>query len=159
MFKRNRPLNRTAKKKKVVKNKKPNTSKTYDYSNSDLGIALIQPVTGTITSRFGRRSSGQHTGLDIANSTGTPIRAVADGTVTYSAYRGTLGRLVVIQHTNSVETYYAHCSKLYVTAGQTVKQGDVIATVGSTGNSTGPHLHLEIRVNGVAKNPQYYLYK
>ena len=146
-------------KKPVYKTKKPNTSKTYDYSNSALGIALIQPVTGTITSRFGRRSSGQHTGLDIANSTGTPIQAVADGTVTYAAYRGTLGRLVVIQHTNSVETYYAHCSKLYVSAGQQVKQGDVIAAVGSTGNSTGPHLHLEIRVNGVAKNPQYYLYK
>ena len=66
--------------------------------------------------------------------------------------------MVVISHSNEVETYYGHCSKLYVTAGQKVNQGDVIAAVGNTGNSTGPHLHLEIRVNGVAYNPQNYLY-
>ncbi len=148
------------KEEKVVKKKnKVNTTKNMDYTETALGISLIQPVTGTITSRFGRRSGGRHTGLDIANSTGTPIRAVADGTVTYSAYKGNYGRMIVIQHTNSVETYYAHCSKLYVSEGQKVKQGDIIGAVGSTGNSTGPHLHLEIRVNGVAKNPQYYLYK
>ena len=146
-------------KKVVAKPKNPNTTKTMDYTETALGISLIQPVTGTITSRFGRRSGGRHTGLDIANSTGTPIKAVADGTVTYAAYKGSYGRLIVIQHTDSVETYYAHCSRIYVSAGQKVKQGDVIAGVGSTGNSTGPHLHLEIRVNGVAKNPQYYLYK
>lgn len=143
----------------VKTNKKVNTSKTISNSNSALGFALVTPVSGTITSRFGRRSGGQHTGLDIANSTGTPIKAVADGTVVYAGYKGSYGRLVVIEHINSVETYYAHCSKLYVSVGETVKQGDVIAAVGSTGNSTGPHLHLEIRVNGVARNPQYYLYK
>ena len=148
------------KEKVIVKpNKKVNTAKTMDYTETALGISLIQPVTGTITSRFGRRSGGKHTGLDIANSTGTPIKAVADGVVTYAGYKGSYGRLVVIQHTNSVETYYAHCSRIYVSTGQQVNQGDVIAGVGSTGNSTGPHLHLEIRVNGVAKNPQYYLYK
>ena len=143
---------------KVKPSKKPNTLKTMDDSSSDLGFAVIKPVNGTITSRFGRRSGGQHTGLDIANSTGTPIKAVADGVVTYSAFRGSYGRMIVIEHTNSVETYYAHCSRLYVSAGQKVKQGDIIAAVGSTGNSTGPHLHLEIRVNGKARNPQYYLY-
>ena len=66
--------------------------------------------------------------------------------------------MVVVNHGNGVETYYGHCSKLYVKAGKQVKQGDVIAAVGNTGNSTGPHLHLEIRLNGVAYNPQNYLY-
>ncbi len=145
-------------KKAVTKTQKFNTMKSMDYSNTALGISLIRPVTGTITSRFGRRSGGQHTGLDIANSTGTPIKAVASGTVIYSGYKGSYGRMVVIAHNASVQTYYAHCSRLYVSVGQTVNQGDIIASVGSTGNSTGPHLHLEIRVDGVAKNPQNYLY-
>ena len=142
----------------IRKNQKINTKKAMDNTPTALGISLIRPVTGTITSRFGRRSGGQHTGLDIANSTGTPIKAVADGTVIYAGYKGSYGRMIVIAHTDSVQTYYAHCSKLYASVGQSVKQGEVIATVGSTGNSTGPHLHLEIRVNGVAKNPQNYLY-
>lgn len=143
----------------VVKKKtKIVTAKYVNNSNSALGIALAQPVSGTITSRFGRRSSGTHTGLDIATSLGTPIRAVASGTVIYSAYKGSYGNLVIIAHTDSIQTYYAHCSKLLVNVGQQVNQGDIIAAVGSTGNSTGPHLHLEIRVNGEARNPQYYLY-
>ena len=142
----------------AAKKSKFNTSKKVSYDNSALGIALVEPVTGTITSRFGRRSGGTHTGLDIANSTGTPIRAAASGTVIYSGYKGSYGRLIIIAHTNSVQTYYAHCSRLYASAGQTVSQGEIIAAVGSTGNSTGPHLHLEVRENGVAKNPQNYVY-
>ena len=142
----------TIKKTKVV------TSKKVSYDNSALGIALVEPVNGTITSRFGRRSGGTHTGLDIANSTGTPIKAAATGTVVYSGYKGSYGNLIIVAHTNSIQTYYAHCSRLYVSVGQTVTQGQVIGAVGSTGNSTGPHLHLEVRVNGVAKNPQNYVY-
>ena len=138
--------------------KKVVTTKNVDYTNTALGIALIEPVSGTITSRFGRRSSGTHTGLDIATSTGTPIKAASSGTVIYAGYKGSYGNLVIIAHTNSVQTYYAHCSKIYVSVGETVGQGQTIAAVGSTGNSTGPHLHLEIRENGVAKNPQNYLY-
>jgi len=134
------------------------TSKNLDYTYTDLGIALIHPVSGTITSRFGRRSSGTHTGLDIATSSGTPIRAAAGGTVIHAGWKGSYGNLVIIQHTDSVQTYYAHCSKIYVNSGEYVNQGDVISAVGSTGNSTGPHLHLEIRVNGAPKNPQSYLY-
>ena len=134
------------------------TSKNLDYTYTDLGIALIQPVAGTITSRFGRRGSGTHTGLDIATSSGTPIRATSGGTVIHAGWKGSYGNLVIIQHTNSVQTYYAHCSKIYVNTGEYVNQGDIIAAVGSTGNSTGPHLHLEIRVNGAPKNPQSYLY-
>ncbi len=125
-----------------------------------LGIGLIKPVSGVITSRFGQRASGNHTGLDIAAPIGTTIGAAAGGTVTFSGWDNYgLGYAVKISHGNGVETVYGHCSKLYVTAGQTVSAGEAIAAMGSTGNSTGSHLHLEIRVNGVRQNPQMYLYK
>ena len=142
----------------VAKKTKANFKKSVDYTNTALGIALVEPVSGTITSRFGSRRSGTHTGLDIANSKGTPIKAAATGTVIYTGYKGGYGNLVIIAHTSSIQTYYAHCSKILVNEGQTVNQGDTISLVGSTGNSTGPHLHFEVRVNGVAKNPQNYLY-
>ena len=138
-----------------------NTATTTSRGKVNLGFSLIRPVSGTITSRFGassniRRSS--HTGLDIAAPKGTPIAAAASGTVTFSGYKGSYGYMIVISHGNNIQTYYGHCSKLYVSAGTQVSQGQTIAAVGSTGNSTGPHLHLEIRVNGVAYNPQNYLY-
>lgn len=137
------------------------TSTKTSSGKVNLGISLIRPVSGTITSRFGSRSSmrvSSHTGLDIATAKGTPIVAAASGTVTFSGYKGSFGNMIVISHGNNVQTYYAHCTKLYARAGQKVSQGQTIATVGSTGNSTGPHLHLEIRVNGIAYNPQNYLY-
>lgn len=120
------------------------------------------PISGIISSRYGAVSSirsSAHTGLDIAASTGTPIKVVADGTIISAAYSGSYGYLVKVDHGNGVETWYAHTSKMYVTAGQSVKAGDVIAAVGSTGNSTGAHLHLEVRINGTHVNPQKYLYK
>ena len=137
------------------------TSSNISQSGVSLGVSLIKPVTGTISSRFGARSrirSSVHTGLDIATSSGTPIKVAASGTVTFAGYKGSYGNLVVVSHANGVQTYYGHCSKLYVSVGQTVSQGETIAAVGSTGNSTGPHLHFEIRVNGVAYNPQNYVY-
>ena len=140
---------------------KVNTATNISSSKVSLGIALSKPVSGIISSRFGARSSirsSAHTGLDIATSTGTSITAAASGTVTFSGWKGSYGYLLVITHSNGVQTYYGHCSKLYVSAGQTVSQGQTIAAVGSTGNSTGPHLHFEIRVNGIAYNPQNYLY-
>lgn len=148
----------TPKKTTTTSTGKVNTSQTVSYGNSSLGISLIRPISGTITSRFGRRSRGIHTGLDIATSKGTPIKAAAGGTVSFSGRKGSYGYLVVIDHGNGVQTYYAHCSALYVSAGQSVSQGETIAAVGSTGNSTGPHLHLEVRINGVCQNPQNYLY-
>ena len=124
------------------------------------GIGLIRPLSGTITSRFGPRWGSTHRGLDIAAPTGTPVAAAAGGTVVFSGWDSYgLGNCVKISHGNGVETVYGHCSELYVTVGQTVSQGEVISAVGSTGNSTGPHLHLEIRLDGVAQNPQLYLYK
>ena len=127
------------------------------------GILLaVTPVNGKVTSRFGHKSSirsGAHTGTDIACAKGTPIKAVAAGTVTFAQRNGSYGNLIKVDHGNGVETWYAHCNELYGTVGQIVNSGDVIATVGSTGNSTGDHLHLEVRVNGSAINPQKYLYK
>lgn len=127
------------------------------------GIKLAAiPVSGTITSRYGVSSkirSSTHTGLDIAAKTGTPIQVVANGTVTFASRNGSYGNLVKVDHGNGVETWYAHASKIYVKVGQQVNAGDVVAAVGSTGNSTGPHLHLEIRINGEHVNPQEYLYK
>ena len=137
-----------------------NTSLTTSSAKANLGISLIRPVAGIVTSRFGaasaiRRSS--HTGLDLATSTGTPIKAAASGTVTFAGYKGSYGNLMVITHENGVQTYYGHCSQLYLSAGATVSQGQSIAAVGSTGNSTGPHLHFEVRVNGTAYNPENYV--
>lgn len=126
------------------------------------GIVLaVTPVSGRITSRYGVSSSirsGAHTGTDIACSSGTPIKAVASGKVVFSSKNGSYGNLIKIDHGNGVETWYAHCKTLYAKVGQKVEAGDVIAAVGSTGNSTGPHLHLEIRLNGKTINPQKYLY-
>lgn len=122
----------------------------------------VKPVTGTITSRFGANESIRdhtHMGMDIAAPNGTSIKAAADGTITYSGWMGGYGNLVIISHGNGIQTYYGHCSKLYVSVGKEVKAGDVIAAVGSTGNSTGNHLHFEIRKNGSQINPQKYLYK
>lgn len=137
-----------------------NTSLTTSSAKANLGISLIRPVSGIITSRFGaasaiRRSS--HTGLDLATSTGTPIKAAASGTVTFAGYKGSYGNLMVITHENGVQTYYGHCSQLYLSSGATVSQGQTVAAVGSTGNSTGPHLHFEVRVNGTAYNPENYV--
>ena len=126
------------------------------------GIKLaVTPIEGRITSRYGvssRIRKSTHTGLDIAAVTGTDIKVVADGTVISASYNGSYGNLVKVDHGNGVETWYAHTSKMLVKAGDIVKAGDVIAKVGSTGNSTGPHLHLEIRINGEHVDPQDYLY-
>ena len=140
---------------------KVNTSTNISYQKAPLSLNLIRPISGTITSRFGAKSSirvSNHTGLDIGAPIGTPVKAAASGTVTFAGFKGSYGYLLVISHGNGIETYYGHCSKLYASVGQTVSQGEVVSAVGNTGNSTGPHLHLEIRINGVAYNPQNYLY-
>lgn len=138
-----------------------NTATTISRGSTSLGISLIRPVSGIITSRFAENSSvrsSSHTGLDIATSRGTAVAAAASGTVTFSGWKGSYGKLIVITHSNGVQTYYGHCDALYASVGQTVSQGQTICAVGSTGNSTGPHLHFEIRVNGVAYNPENYVY-
>ena len=120
------------------------------------------PVQGVVTSRFAAIESvryGAHTGLDIGAASGSKIYAVADGVVKYAGSMGSYGNLVIVSHQNGVETYYAHCSRILVSVGQQVSSGDNIALVGSTGNSTGPHLHLEVRINDTPVNPQRYLYR
>ena len=114
-----------------------------------------------ISSRYGsysKRRISTHTGLDLACPKGTPIKAIAGGTVTFAAYNGAYGKLVKIDHGNGVETWYAHCSSIDVKVGESVSAGTIIAKVGSTGNSTGPHLHLEIRIDGNTINQEEYLY-
>lgn len=157
--------------KKIELAKVKSTSNTTAKVNTSTKLGTIngiklaaRPVTGTVTSRFGRRSSPggigstNHKGLDIAAPAGTPIYAVAAGTVRYAGYRSSLGNLVIIDHGNGVQTYYGHCSKLYVSKGQKVEVGNAIAAVGKTGAATGYHLHFEIHINGSVVNPQKYIY-
>ncbi|MDP4151834.1 MAG: peptidoglycan DD-metalloendopeptidase family protein [Bacillota bacterium] len=120
--------------------------------------SLRYPVGGYVSSRFGvSRGASFHTGLDLACSRGTPIAAADGGTVVFAGRSGGYGLLVKISHGNGYETYYAHCSVLLVQEGQKVAKGEIIAKVGTTGNSTGPHLHFEVRVNGQPQNPLNYL--
>jgi murein DD-endopeptidase MepM/ murein hydrolase activator NlpD len=118
------------------------------------------PVSGRITDRFGfRTQSGRwHNGLDIANLKGTPIVAADSGFVTFAGWTDVgYGYLVVIDHRNGYETRYAHLQAFFVTAGQSVAKGTQIGAMGTTGNSSGPHVHFEIRNKGVRKNPEMYL--
>lgn len=123
----------------------------------------VKPVDGVITSRYGANDTSirnhAHTGIDIGAPNGTSIKAAASGKVTFSGVMGGYGNLIIIDHGNNIQTYYGHCSKLYAKVGENVQAGDVIAAVGSTGNSNGNHLHFEIRKNGTAINPQRYTYK
>lgn len=134
-------------------------------SNSNNSIFTVKPISGVITSRYGHRSSPggigstNHKGMDISAKAGTTIKAAATGTVKFAGYKGSLGNLVIIESEKGIETYYGHCSKIYVKKGQKVTAGDKIAAVGQTGAATGPHLHLEIHVNEKVINPQKYLYK
>lgn len=110
-----------------------------------------------VSSEFGWRWGRLHAGIDLACSVGTDVLAADGGTVTFAGYHKTYGNLVIIDHHNGYETYYAHNSKLLVSKGDKVYEGYHIAESGNTGRSTGPHIHLEIHVNGTAKNPRGYL--
>lgn len=149
---------------KIAKARATKAIKTKKMTNINGVKFTVKPVSGTITSRFGYRSSPggigstNHKGLDIAASCGTPIYAASGGTVEFSGYKGSLGKLVIINHGDGVKTYYAHCNTLSVVSGKKVEAGANIATVGKTGTATGYHLHFEVRVNGVSVNPQNYIY-
>lgn len=126
-------------------------------TGSPSAAGLVWPVSGPVTSGFGMRWGRMHEGIDIAASIGTPVHAAAAGTVIYASWMTGYGNLVVVDHGNGLATAYAHASALLVHVGQPVAQGQTVSLVGSTGNSTGPHLHFEVRVNGVAVDPLLYL--
>ncbi|MHB8870175.1 MAG: murein hydrolase activator EnvC family protein [Thermoleophilia bacterium] len=124
---------------------------------------FVRPVDGRVSSPFGYRIhpifkvKKMHTGVDMSGSMGTPIRAADSGTVIQAGWRGGYGQAVVISHGDGLTTLYAHQSKILVSVGDTVSRGDTIGKVGSTGYSTGPHLHFEVRVNGSPVDPMGYL--
>ena len=118
---------------------------------------LIWPLRGRITSMYGWRRGRHHDGVDIAARMGKPIVAAANGTVIFSGWRSGYGRMVVVQHNRWLKTVYGHTSRNYVRRGEKVTQGQVIALVGSTGRSTGPHLHFEVRNAIGAQDPMRYL--
>ncbi|VBB05894.1 peptidase m23 [Lucifera butyrica] len=123
----------------------------------------IWPVSGALTSGFGWRNSPWedgsefHPGIDIAVNMGTPVVATADGKVIKSGWSGGYGNIVEIDHGNGIETIYGHNSQIAVSVGQNVKKGQIISYSGSTGNSTGPHVHYEVRINGTAVDPFKFL--
>ncbi len=118
---------------------------------------LIYPVDGAFTSPFGQRWGRLHAGIDLAAPNGTPIRAADSGKVVLRAFTGGYGNYTCIQHSSSLSTCYAHQSRFGVSNGQNVSKGKVIGYVGNTGNSTGAHLHFEVRVNGTPRDPMGYL--
>ncbi len=126
-------------------------------SGAPSAAGFIWPVNGPVVSGFGMRWGRMHEGIDIAAALGTPIHAAASGTVIHAGWLGGYGNLVVVDHGDGLATAYAHASAILVAVGEQVSQGDTLSLVGSTGNSTGPHLHFEVRVNGSAVDPLLYL--
>lgn len=133
------------------------TTTLVTSTTNDNSYGLIWPVSGPVTSGFGWRWGRMHNGIDIGLPTGTPIKAAAAGEVFFSGEMGGYGKVVLIDHFNGLVTLYAHQSELGSVEGQDVAQGEVIGYVGSTGHSTGPHLHFETRVDGVPKDPMQFL--
>ncbi len=139
--------------------------KDYLSQQRDVYVATPRgwPIEGRITSPFGMRehpTSGRsefHGGVDIAAEPGLPVRATGEGIVSFSGWSGANGNLVVIEHGAGFSTFYAHNKMVAVRTGQKVKRGDIIGCIGSTGNSTGPHVHYEVWLNGKSVNPDSYL--
>lgn len=120
-------------------------------------VSFLNPVDGVLTSAFGERWGRSHKGIDIGADNGTEIYAADDGEVVFAGEMSGYGNYIVISHCGGFETAYGHCGRLFAQAGETVEKGQVIASVGSTGNSTGPHLHFEIRKDGEFINPADYV--
>jgi murein DD-endopeptidase MepM/ murein hydrolase activator NlpD len=131
-----------------------------EFSYQDrLDQKFMYPINTRITSYYGPRWGRIHEGLDFAAPMGSPIRAVSSGRVVYSGWATGYGYVVIIEHQRGLRTLYAHNSKLLVSVGESVGKGEVISRSGNTGNSTGPHLHFEVQVNGRPENPLNYINK
>ena len=151
-------VTRSTKKKRTVKPRTVTRSAKKKHTVKPRKGFLIWPTKGTLTSGFGKRNGRKHEGIDIAAPKGTAIYAAAAGKVVFSGWGPTgYGKMVIIKHRNHLSTVYAHNSKLLVKKEKQVKQGQKIALMGSTGRSTGPHLHFEVRNDTKPKNPIKYL--
>ncbi len=134
-----------------------------DNSDNTVSRFLNRPINGILTSSFGyrvhpkRKKRHFHSGVDLAAKSGTPIACAAPGKVVFAGWKNGYGYVVMVDHGRGYETLYAHCSKLSVSMGQSVNAGKILAYVGRTGVATGPHLHFEVRKNGVYQNPLRYL--
>jgi len=149
-----------AKKSKRVAKARKSTKKVSKKSQKAFKGKLLWPVKGTLTSRFGRRGSRMHDGIDIGAKAGTPVYASAAGEVVYSDRRlSGYGKLIIIRHRHDLFTAYAHNQRNLVRKGDKVKAGSVIARVGKTGRATGPHLHFEVRRGPTPVDPLAYLPK
>ena len=137
----------------------------YAYQWQSHSQPSLWPLNGVLRSSFGGRSdpfSGEgafHTGIDLAAPKGTPVHATADGVIVSAAWAGAYGKMVIVDHGNGLQTYYAHLSQSIVVPGQAVTRGQVIALSGATGRATGPHVHYEVRLAGTPVNPYKYLGK
>ncbi len=142
----------------VAKGPKPvQVAVAYSRGSGQISASMSWPIRGRINSYYGYRKGGFHNALDINGSLGDPYVAAASGKVISAGWNGNYGNSILIDHGNGIMTRYAHSSKLLVSAGQTVSKGQTIGLVGSTGRSTGPHLHFEVIVNGDTTNPLNYL--
>lgn len=148
----------------IIKEKiitKPVSSKIAVGSAGNTGTktsgAFNSPARGRVTSRFGMRNGRLHQGIDIAANFGDDIYSAEKGTVTFAGWYAGYGQLIKILHEGGVTTYYGHCSKILVKNGQSVSKGQKIGLVGDSGQSDGPHLHFEVRKDGVPQNPENYL--
>ena len=128
-----------------------------DTADIEAEIGFANPTVGVLTSSFGERNGRMHNGIDIGADANTEIYAAESGVVTFAGTASGYGNYVVISHNNGYETAYAHCNSISVAEGDTVEKGQVIAYVGSTGNSTGPHLHFEVKENGEFSDPLDYV--
>ena len=127
-------------------------------------MAFVYPVMGPrMSSDFGlrkhpiKKARRHHDGIDLAAPVGAPIRAIANGQVIYADPHGGYGKYIVIRHQNGITSHYGHCDTMKVTPGHSIAAGEIIGTVGSSGASTGPHLHFEIRRDGAAQDPEMFL--
>jgi murein DD-endopeptidase MepM/ murein hydrolase activator NlpD len=129
-------------------------------SQETSAIPSLWPVRGWVTAEFGENMPGReqhHKGLDIAAPQGSPILSAASGQVTFSDWDTDLGKVVIVDHENGLRTLYGHCEQVVVQVGDRVSQGQVIAHLGNTGRSSAPHLHFEIRKDGIPIDPRGYL--